>query len=148
MMEGRQIPHVHPSCQSAHDPTLLWTSTVPRANASRRDDKHLTRHGHVCTGNETTKHARGVLQLWRGGRYPTFVHYSSFTTPTENKYFFRSEVKNDLKVPEKPKLKCRGFSYSGAKLYNKLPCYIRQSTSSSSFKSHVKEWIWMNIPSY
>ena len=61
--------------------------------------------------------------------------------------FFRSEVKNDLKVPEKPKLKCRGFSYCGAKLYNKLPCYIRQSTSSSNFKSHAKEWIWMNIPS-
>ena len=27
----------------------------------------------------------------------------------------------DLKVPEKPKLKCMGFTYNGVKLFNMLP---------------------------
>ena len=30
----------------------------------------------------------------------------------ENKYSLRSAARNDLKVPEKPMLKCLGFTYS------------------------------------
>ena len=38
----------------------------------------------------------------------------------ENKYALRSITKKDLKLPEKPKLKCLGFTYNGAKLINML----------------------------
>ena len=43
----------------------------------------------------------------------------------ENKYLLRSDKGNNLKVPEKPMKKCNGFSYSGAKIFNKLPCNIK-----------------------
>ena len=49
----------------------------------------------------------------------------------ENRYLLRSETNNDLKIPEKPMSKCIGFSYYGAKLYNKLPCDIRGRSYST-----------------
>ena len=42
-------------------------------------------------------------------------------TIIEKKYALRSSTNKDLKVPEKPKLKCTGFTYNGAKLFNMLP---------------------------
>ena len=66
----------------------------------------------------------------------------------EKKYLLRSETKNDLKIPEKPMSKCKGFSYYGAKLYNKLPSDLKETTNVNSFKSVVKAWIWKNIPAY
>ena len=66
----------------------------------------------------------------------------------ENKYLLRSESKNDQIIPEKPMSKCLGFSYSGAKLFNKLPSDIKGTTKKSIFKSFAKDWIWKNIPSY
>ena len=42
---------------------------------------------------------------------------------------------------EKPKLKCLGFTYNGAKLFNLLPL-------QNTFKIMKKDWIWNNIPSY
>ena len=66
----------------------------------------------------------------------------------EVNYFFRSKARNDQIVPEKPSSKCTGFSYYGAKLYNKLPGDIRKTTNSDQFKALVKEWIWKNIPSF
>ena len=53
-----------------------------------------------------------------------------------------------LQVPEKPSLKCIGFSYNGAKLYNMLARNIKETFKSSSFKKMIKGWIWTNIPSY
>ena len=44
----------------------------------------------------------------------------------EKKYALRSITKKDLNVPEKPKLKCLGFTYNGAKLFNMLPCRMRE----------------------
>ena len=66
----------------------------------------------------------------------------------DTKYSLRSLTKNDLKIPEKPKIKCTGFTYYGSKLFNKLPCSIRETMNISSFKSQTKKWIWENIPSY
>ena len=64
----------------------------------------------------------------------------------ENTYLLRSETNNYLKIPEKPMSKCKGFSYYGAKLYNKLPCDMKETTNVNSFKAQVKAWIWKNIP--
>ena len=73
---------------------------------------------------------------------------TKWTNRKENKYSLRSVTNHDLKVPEKPNAKCLGFSYFGAKIFNKLPITIRENESSSSFKSMTKEWIWKNIPSF
>ena len=62
----------------------------------------------------------------------------------ERKYALRSNTEKQLNVPEKPKLKCLGFTYNGAKLFNKL----KKVKDPSAFKTMTKEWIWENIPSY
>ena len=59
----------------------------------------------------------------------------------ENKYSLRSETLNDQMIPQKPMSKCLGFSYSGAKLFNKLPSDIKGTTNKSIFKSFAKDWI-------
>ena len=66
----------------------------------------------------------------------------------ENKYFLRSENHNDQRIPEKPISNCTGFSYTGAKLFNKLPNDVKEITNSKTFKSLAKAWIWKNIPAY
>ena len=66
----------------------------------------------------------------------------------ENNYFLRSETKNDQTVPIKPKKSCIGFTYTAAKLYNKLPCDIKETRNPKLFKSLTKAWIWKNIPAY
>ena len=44
----------------------------------------------------------------------------------ENTHILRSETRNDIKIPKKPTTKCSGFSYFGAKLFNMLPCDIKE----------------------
>ena len=60
----------------------------------------------------------------------------------------RSISKKDLKVPEKPKLKCLCFIYNGAKLFNMLPIQMKKTENPNTFKTLTKDWIWENIPSY
>ena len=67
---------------------------------------------------------------------------------SEAKYVLRSVTKNDLKVPEKPKTKCTGFTYHGAKLYNMLPRNVKETSNPITFKTLTKEWIWKEIPAY
>ena len=66
----------------------------------------------------------------------------------ERKYALRSITEKQLNVPEKPKLKCLGFTYNGAKLFNMLPIKLKKVEDPSNFKTMTKEWIWENIPSY
>ena len=66
----------------------------------------------------------------------------------ENKYSLRSEKTNDQRIPEKPMLKYSGFTYFGAKLFNKLPSTIKETVDPKTFKNLTKSWIWDNIPSY
>ena len=69
-------------------------------------------------------------------------------TIIEKKYAHRSITNKNLKVPEKPKLKCMGFTYNGAKLFNMLPPQTREIKDPNTFKTVMKNWIWENIPSY
>ena len=48
-------------------------------------------------------------------------------TIIEKKYALKSSTNKDLKVLEKPKLKCMGFTYNGAKLFNMLPPQMRET---------------------
>ena len=66
----------------------------------------------------------------------------------ENRYLLRSGTTKDLIIPEKPVKNCTGFTYIGAKLFNKLPCNIKETSNPCTFKSLIKTWIWKNIPSY
>ena len=68
-------------------------------------------------------------------------------TIIEKKYALRSITNKNLKVPEKPKLKCMGFTYNEAKLFNMLPPQMRETKDSNTFKTVMKNWIWENIPS-
>ena len=49
---------------------------------------------------------------------------------------------------EKPKLKCLGFTYDGAKLFNMLPIQMKKIENPNTFKTMTKDWTWENIPSY
>ena len=71
---------------------------------------------------------------------------SKWSDNPDNEYFLRSE--KEQKVPKKPKKKCTGFSYCGAKLFNKLPSEIKETKNSLKFKSLTKAWIGKNIPAY
>ena len=53
-----------------------------------------------------------------------------------------------LNVPEKPKLKCLGFTYNGAELFNMLPIKMKKVEDPGAFKTMTKKWIWENISSY
>ena len=52
----------------------------------------------------------------------------------------RHDIMN-LRVPDKGRVKCTGFSYHGAKLFNMLPNEAEKCIEPESFKSKVKSWI-------
>ena len=63
------------------------------------------------------------------------------------RYQLRSLEEGKVKVPEKMKKSCTGFSYIGPKLWNHLPSHIRNTTIKGIFKDKMKDWIWEFIPS-
>ena len=60
-------------------------------------------------------------------------------TIIEKKYALRSITNKDLKVPEKPKLKCLGFTYNGAKLFNMLPPQMRETKDPNMYLQNNDE---------
>ena len=62
-------------------------------------------------------------------------------------YSLRRHDNMNMRVPDKGRVKCTGFSYHGAKLFNMLPNEAKKCSEPESFKSQVKSWIWENIPS-
>ena len=63
-------------------------------------------------------------------------------------YSLRRKDNLELRVPERARVDCTGFTYHGAKLFNLLPIEIRNCTDQDTFKTMVKSWIWDTIPSY
>ena len=59
----------------------------------------------------------------------------------ERTYALRGIAKKNLNVPEKPKLKCLGFTYNGAKLFNMLPIQMKKTETQNTFKTLTKDWI-------
>ena len=45
-------------------------------------------------------------------------------------------------------MKCLGFTYNGAKLFNMLSIQMRETKNPNTFKTMTNDWIWKNIPSY
>jgi hypothetical protein len=64
--------------------------------------------------------------------------HMKWTDISEKKYSLRSITNNDLKVPEKPKLKCLGFTYNEAKLFNMLPLQIREKQKPKHLQNYDK----------
>ena len=62
-------------------------------------------------------------------------------------YQLRSLEDGQVKVPDKGKKSCQGFSYNGPKLWNQLPSHIRKTTIRDIFKDKLKDYIWEEIPS-
>ena len=58
--------------------------------------------------------------------------HMKWTKISEKKYSLRSITNKNLKAPEKPKLKCLGFTYNGAKLFNMLLIQIRETKNSNT----------------
>ena len=71
-----------------------------------------------------------------------------WTNNHEKNHQTRSVSRNDLIVPDKPKVKCTGFTYFASKLFNKLPMNIREAPNENAFKILVKNYIWKTILSY
>ena len=63
----------------------------------------------------------------------------------KGKHSERCAANNDLFVPEKPWLKCIGFSYIGPKLFNMLPKNVKDAKTTDEFKTKLKKWIWDDI---
>ena len=54
----------------------------------------------------------------------------------------------DVKVPKVNHVRCQGFSYYAAKMWNKLPDNIKEITDPNMFKARIKKHIWDTIPAY
>ena len=63
-------------------------------------------------------------------------------------FIMSKSLSGNLSNQKKPKLKCLGFTYNGAKLFNMLPIKMKKVEDPNTFKTMTKEWIWENIPSY
>ena len=54
----------------------------------------------------------------------------------------------DVKVPKVDHVRCQGFSFYAAKMWNKLPDNIKEITDPIMFKARIKKHIWDTIPAY
>ena len=81
------------------------------------------------------------------------IHKASSASIQENLkiedrgYTLRSLEDGQVKVPQRGKKSCIGFSYNGPKLWNHLPSDIRKTVEKEQFKIKLKNWIWSFIPS-
>ena len=73
-----------------------------------------------------------------------------WTNISEKKYALRSITYNGLKVPEKPMLKCLGFTYNGAKVqyfYNikNGSSNITSKSLSKNLSNENKQWCFCSL---
>ena len=65
------------------------------------------------------------------------------------RHSLRKNTNNFLRVPEKHEhRKCTGFTYCGAKVFNRLPIKTRETKDRNIFKTLVKKWIWDEVTPY
>ena len=65
-----------------------------------------------------------------------------------NKSNIYSNRRPNVIVPQVNHVKCQGFSWYAAKMWNELPEEIKAIEGPSLFKDKIKEYIWEKIPSY
>ena len=65
-----------------------------------------------------------------------------------NERAYSDRRKLDVKVPKVNHVRCQGFSWFGAKMWNNLPEDIKSTTIPDTFKIKIKQHIWDTIPPY
>ena len=82
------------------------------------------------------------------------IHWNNSSTELKDKmvkeqgsYSLRSDNRQDLAVPPRPKKGCTGFSYTGSQVWNNIPTEIRNHQKPLTFKSMLKKWIFNHVPS-
>ena len=64
----------------------------------------------------------------------------------ENRHHLRRKMrKEEVKVHVPKHVKCRGFTWYGAKMWNQLPIEIQELKNPTSFKEAIKTYIWDTI---
>ena len=65
-----------------------------------------------------------------------------------NERHYSNRRSQNVKVPKVKHVKCQGFSWHGARIWNQLPESIKELKNADVFKAEVKKYIWETIPSY
>ena len=76
------------------------------------------------------------------------IIHKKWITQEERNYPVRRDRMGEVKVHVPNHVKCRGFTWYGAKMWNWIPVDIREIKNPAGFKVAVKRHIWENIPSY
>ena len=61
---------------------------------------------------------------------------------------YSNRRQHDVKVPKVDHVRCQGFSYYAAKMWNNLPVHIKEIKELNQFKARIKNHIWDVIPFY
>ena len=65
-----------------------------------------------------------------------------------NERIYSNRRKMDVKIPKVKHVRCQGFSFVGAKMWNNLPEDIKSIENPDTFKVRIKQHIWDTIPSF
>ena len=76
------------------------------------------------------------------------VIHNKWLQKDKRQHLRRKERREDVKVHVPNHVKCRGFTWYGAKMWNQLPAEIQELKKFDSYKEEIKKYIWENIPSY
>ena len=65
-----------------------------------------------------------------------------------NETSYSNRRMHNVKVPKVDHVKCEGFTWYGAKMWNQLPEEIKSIKKPKIFQARVKQYLWDIIPSY
>ena len=89
--------------------------------------------------NASIKYAHTVMEAYNITEKNASDQLQNKLKMHEGKHSERCAAKNDLFVPEKPRLKCIGFSYIGPKLFNMVPKNVKNAKTTDYFKNKLKK---------
>ena len=67
---------------------------------------------------------------------------------SRNQNLYSNRRQHDVKVPKVEHVRCQGFTFHAAKMWNQLPVNIKELKDSNLFKVKIKNHIWETIPQY
>ena len=65
-----------------------------------------------------------------------------------NERHYSNRRSQNVRVPRVDHVKCQGFTWHGARVWNQLPEHLKEMKNVNTFKDQVKKYIWENIPAY
>ena len=81
------------------------------------------------------------------------IHYGSADRiqdkwVNKNERHYSNRRSQNVRVPRVDHVKCQGFSWHGARVWNQLPESLKEMKNANTFKVQVKKYIWETIPPY